>query len=138
MGKNTFELEVGSRLSSLPVISDFVAENMKKFAADPALVPRVQLAVDEAATNIIKYAYGEKEGPLRLIMELHGKVLMITLVSWGKPFDPTAVSAPDLTAGLEERRIGGLGMYLIRKMMDEVSYSFDPTGNRLIMKKNLA
>ena len=127
-----------ARFDSLESIGELTAQAAIEAGFDDNAVYEVQLAVDEAATNIIKYAYGEKEGPLRLIMELHGKVLMITLVSWGKPFDPTAVSAPDLTAGLEERRIGGLGMYLIRKMMDEVSYSFDPTGNRLIMKKNLA
>jgi anti-sigma regulatory factor (Ser/Thr protein kinase) len=137
MGKARFELEVAGKLDNLPVISDFISNNMHNFAADPAMIPRVQLAVDEAATNIIKHAYGEKEGSLRLIMELAGPELIITLINWGKPFDPAAISPPDLIAGLEERRIGGLGMYFIRKMMDEVSYSFGPTGNRLTLKKNL-
>jgi len=135
MAQNRFELEVISKIDNLPVIIDFVGEKLMK-RADPATVYRVQLAVDEASTNIIKYAYGEKEGLLKLIMELNGDELVITLISWGKPFDPTSIPPPDLNAALEDRKIGGLGMHFIRKFMDEVSYSFDTVkGNRLILKK---
>ncbi|MDG7041719.1 MAG: ATP-binding protein [Nitrososphaerota archaeon] len=138
MDQNRFELEVTSKIDNLPVIVDFVGEKLTKFRADAATVSRVQLAVDEASTNIIKYAYGEKEGPLKLVMELNGDELIITLINWGKPFDPASIPPPDLNATLEDRKIGGLGMYLIRKLMDEVSHSFDPVkGNRLILKKRL-
>jgi len=138
MDQNRFELEVTSKIDNLPVIIDFVGEKLLKFRADPATISRVQLAVDEASTNIIKYAYGEKEGLLKLIMELNHDELIITLINWGKPFDPTSIPPPDLDSALEDRKIGGLGMYFIRKLMDEVSYSFDTVkGNRLILKKRL-
>lgn len=138
MDQNRFELEVNAKIDNLPVIVDFVGEKLMKFLADPATVFRVQLAVDEASTNIIKYAYGEKEGLLKLVMELNGDELIITLINWGKPFDPASVPPPDLNVTLEDRKIGGLGMYFIRKLMDEVSYSFDPVkGNQLILKKKL-
>ena len=138
MDQNRFELEVNAKIDNLPVIMDFVGEKLTKFHTDPATVFRVQLAVDEASTNIIKYAYGEKEGLLKLIMELNGDELVITLINWGKPFDPASIPHPDLDSALEDRKIGGLGMYFIRKLMDEVSYSFDTVkGNRLILKKKL-
>jgi anti-sigma regulatory factor (Ser/Thr protein kinase) len=138
MDKNKFELEVTSKIDNLPIIIDFVSEKLMKFRADSATISHVQLAVDEASTNIINYAYEEKEGTLKLIMELNGDELTITLINWGKPFDPASIPPPDLNATLEDRKIGGLGMYLIRKLMDEVSYSFDPVkGNRLILKKKL-
>jgi anti-sigma regulatory factor (Ser/Thr protein kinase) len=137
MAQNRFELEVMSKIDNLSVIMDFVKEKLTKFRADPATISRVQLAIDEASTNIIKYAYGDEEGPLKLIMELNGDELIITLINWGKPFDPTSIPHPDLKAGLEDRKIGGLGMYFIRKLMDEVSYSFDTVkGNQLILKKS--
>jgi serine/threonine-protein kinase RsbW len=138
MDQSRFELEVTSKIENLPIIGDFIAKNMMKIAADPATVLHVQLAVDEASTNIIKYAYGEEEGRLKLVMELQGNELIITLINWGKPFDPTTIPHPDLNATLEHRKIGGLGMYFIRRMMDEVNYSFDTKDNRLIMKKKLS
>jgi serine/threonine-protein kinase RsbW len=138
MDQNRFELEVTSKIDNLPVIVDFVGEKLTKFRADAATISRVQLAVDEASTNIIKYAYEEKEGLLKLIMELSGDELIITLINWGKPFDPASIPPPDFDAALEDRKIGGLGMHFIRKLMDEVSYSFDSVkGNRLILKKKL-
>jgi anti-sigma regulatory factor (Ser/Thr protein kinase) len=71
-------------------------------------------------------------------MELNDDELIITLINWGKPFDPASIAPPDLNVTLEDRKIGGLGMYFIRKLMDEVSYSFDTVkGNRLILKKRL-
>jgi anti-sigma regulatory factor (Ser/Thr protein kinase) len=138
MDQNRFELEVTSKIDNLPVIVDFVGEKLTKFRADAATISRVQLAVDEASTNIIKYAYREKEGLLKIIIELNDNELIITLINWGKPFDPASVPPPDLNATLEDRKIGGLGMYFIRKLMDEVTYSFDTVkGNRLVLKKKL-
>jgi serine/threonine-protein kinase RsbW len=138
MDQKRFELEVTSKIDNLPVIIDFVGEKLVKFRADPEIISSVQLAVDEASTNIIKYAYREKEGLLKIIIELNDNELIITLINWGKPFDPASVPPPDLNATLEDRKIGGLGMYFIRKLMDEVTYSFDTVkGNRLVLKKKL-
>jgi anti-sigma regulatory factor (Ser/Thr protein kinase) len=138
MDQKRFELEVTSKIDNLPVIIDFVGEKLVKFRADPEIISSVQLSVDEASTNIIKYAYREKEGLLKIIIELNDNELIITLINWGKPFDPASVPPPDLNATLEDRKIGGLGMYFIRKLMDEVTYSFDTVkGNRLVLKKKL-
>lgn len=96
----------------------------------------VQLAVDEAASNIIEHAYeGQEGGTIELICEADGDRLIVTLLDRGKPFDPTQVPAPDIHAKLSERKIGGLGIYLMRKLVDEVRYQVTPSGNRLTLIK---
>ncbi|MDD5591389.1 MAG: ATP-binding protein [Dehalococcoidales bacterium] len=138
MKKARFELEIDSKVENLPVIAKFVDEVLGRFGADTASVYRVQLAVDEACTNVIKYAYGEKTGLIRLEMELIGDNLVVTVNDKGRPFDPDSIPLPDLAADLEKRRIGGLGVYFMKRLMDEVSYSFDSVaGNRLTMRKGI-
>jgi len=101
-------------------------------------VMEVQTAVDEACTNIIKYACSEKGGVIAIICGIQGDDFVVTIRDKGKPFDPSAVPPPDLDSGLEKRRIGGLGVYLMRKLMDDVSYSFDvKKGNKLVMRKKI-
>ncbi len=138
MTANKYELEVENSLDKLPVIGDFVAETLSRFGADTATINRVQLAVDEASTNVIKYAYSGGVGRLRLALELVEDDLIITLTDWGVPFDPNTVPPPDLEADADNRKIGGLGIYFMRKLMDHVTYTFDAgEGNRLTMKKNI-
>ena len=138
MKQDRFELEVENRLESLSVISDFISKAMRQVGAKDESVAEVQLAVDEACSNVILYAYSGQKGIVKLVLELAGDDLIVTIKDRGKPFDPTSVPPPDLEADLDERRIGGLGMYFMRKVMDEVSYSFDAgDGNKLTMRKHL-
>jgi len=138
MKQARFELEIDSKLENLPLIANFVDEVLERFGTDPASAYRVQLAVDEACTNVIKHAYGGGIGPMRLEMELIGDNLVINVNDNGKPFAPDTIPPPDLDADLEKRRVGGLGIYFMKKIMDEVSYSFDSVaGNRLTMKKSI-
>ena len=138
MKQNRFELEVDNRLGNLSVISDFIGKALREVGAKDRSIAEVQLAVDEACSNIILYAYSGRKGIVKLVLELVGGDLIVTIKDRGKPFDPTSVPPPDLEADLNERKIGGLGMYLMRKVMDEVSYSFDAEdGNKLTMRKHL-
>jgi anti-sigma regulatory factor (Ser/Thr protein kinase) len=134
-----FELEVDSELESLSIINDCIGKVMKGIGAGERSIFEVQMAVDEACTNIIHYAYPEQKGTITLICKLVNDEFTVTIRDRGKPFDPSSVPAPDLHADLGKRRIGGLGIYFMRKMMDEVSYSFDAEGgNELTMRKKLA
>ncbi len=138
MKKDRFGLEVDNRLENLSVISDFIGKAMRQVGAKEKSIAEVQLAADEACANIIMYAYSGRKGIIKLGLELAGDDLIVTIRDRGKPFDPTSVPPPDLEADLNERRIGGLGMYFMRKVMDEVSYSFHPEeGNKLTMRKHL-
>ena len=137
MKSNKFELQVDSRLENLEVIADFVATSMKQLGIEEGTY-QVQLAVDEACSNIIKYAYSDWEGIISIACELQDNEFVITIGDKGSPFDPNSVPPPDMETDWDERSIGGLGIYMMRKLMDEVSYSYDTEkGNRLTMRKKL-
>jgi len=101
-------------------------------------ISEVQTAVDEACTNIVKYAYSEQGGAIIVICERQDNDFIVTIKDNGKPFDPSSVPLPDLDADLDKRKIGGLGIYFMKKLMDDVSYSFDANkGNTLVMRRAL-
>lgn len=138
MKENQFELKVDSRLENLSIISDFVTKAMRQLGAKGRSISDVQLAVDEACTNIITHAYSERKDIITIALEMVDEELIVTITDRGKPFEFSSIPPPDLESDLGERKIGGLGIYFIRKLMDEVSYSFDAEeGNKLTMRKHL-
>jgi serine/threonine-protein kinase RsbW len=138
MKDKKFKLKIKANLKSLPVISNAVSEVMERAQIDAAIIPKVLLAVDEACTNIVLYAYPERKGYIRLSCWLNHHDFVISIEDKGKPFNPCSVPPPKLDVNLEDRRVGGLGIYFMRKFMDEISYEYDPeAGNRLIMRKRL-
>lgn len=133
-----FELEVDSELESLSIISDFIREVMERAGSEARNIFEVQMAVDEACTNIIQYAYPEQKGIITLVCELVDDEFVVTIRDKGEPFNPCSVPPPDLEADLDKREVGGLGIHFMRKMMDEVSYNLDAEkGNELTMRKKL-
>jgi anti-sigma regulatory factor (Ser/Thr protein kinase) len=132
-----FELEIDGKLENLSVIADFIAMAMRQIGTEKEIF-EVQTAVDEACTNIIQHAYASKGGVIAISCALQDNDFVITIRDRGRPFDPGSVPLPDLEADLNHRRVGGLGMYLMRKLMDDVSYEFDAEkGNKLTMRKML-
>ena len=124
-------------MENLSAISDFIFSTAVQFDIKQD-INKIQLAVDEACTNIIKHAYSSQGGAITIFFERNDNTVVITIQDRGKPFDPAAIPPPDLEAEVEKRQIGKLGLHLMRKLMDEVSYSFDPEeGNTLVMKKRL-
>ena len=97
----------------------------------------LKLAVDEACTNIVQHAYGGRGGEIEVTVEAVEEGVWVTLLDWGEPFDPASIPTPDVTASLDQRPLGGLGLFLMRQLMDEVHFEFDADrGNRLTMAKN--
>lgn len=131
------ELKIDARLKNLWVIANFVATSMKRLGIKEGIF-EAQLAVDEACTNIVKYAYSGKGGIITVTCELKDGNFVVTIRDKGKSFDPASIPLPDLDTDLDKRKIGGLGVYFMRKLMDDISYSFDAQkGNTLVMKKTL-
>jgi serine/threonine-protein kinase RsbW len=95
------------------------------------------MAVDEACANIIGHAYGEEGlGDIEVSYRIDGNGLTLSLRDFGRPFDPTGVPQPDLDSPLEARSAGGLGLYLMRKLMDRVEFESSPdAGNVLTLVK---
>jgi len=119
----------------LDEIRDFVGDIARNGKFSDKDVYNIQLAADEAASNIIEHAYeGVSNGVIEISCGLKGKELTIILVDNGISFDPSEVPLPNLKADLSERKIGGLGLYLMRKLMDEVHYDADPKNKRNTLK----
>ena len=137
MKDNQLELQIEAKPENLSVIADFIATAMRQLGTEQDMF-EVRTAVDEACTNVILHAYSGQEGSITISCELQDHDFVVTIRDNGKPFDPTSVPPPDLQADLDERRIGGLGMYLMSQLMDDVSYSSNvEKGNKLVMRKAL-
>jgi serine/threonine-protein kinase RsbW len=134
MVKSTFR----ANFESLEAIREFVGRSAEQSDLSEREIYAVQLATDEAVTNIIQHAFGgEGENEIEIECEVNPGKLIITLNDRGRAFDPSSVQEPNVKANLKDRKIGGLGMYLIRNMMDEVIYSSTPEdGNTLRLVKH--
>jgi len=126
-----------ARFEFLDEIRNFVAEVAHEGGFTEKAIYSLQLAADEAASNIIEHAYqGVANASLQITCDMQDDELIITMRDSGKPFDPSSVKQPNLKADLSKRQIGGLGVYLMRKLMDEVRYESNAkTGNLLTMTK---
>jgi anti-sigma regulatory factor (Ser/Thr protein kinase) len=123
-----------AKFEFLDEIREFVGEIARAGGFSDRDVYNIQLATDEAASNIIEHAYeGVGDGLLEISCGVDGSAITIVLVDHGESFDPSEVPVPDLKADLSERKIGGLGIFLMRKLMDEVRYQAEPRKNRNIL-----
>jgi serine/threonine-protein kinase RsbW len=125
------------KFCNLEPIARFVAQATEDAGLSERAAYAVQMAVDEACSNIIEHAYGgEGIGSIDCVYEVTTDRLIITLRDKGRPFDPSLVSDPDFDVQLEDRVLGGLGVYLIRQLMDAVDHRYEPEeGNVLTLVK---
>lgn len=122
-------------LGDIPRIIEFVVNWLELSGLDKFAFA-METSVDEASTNVVKHAYGGKGGYFEINCDLDNGEIVITIIDHGAKFDPGTVPVPDVNADLEHRKIGGLGIYMMRKMMDAVDYYYDEgVGNRLVMRK---
>ena len=135
------KLTIPGRFESLAHISDFIVQAARDSGFDEDSVFHIQMAVDEACSNVIEHAYaGAEAGEIELTCVCDaGGELRIDIRDHGRPFDPEDVPTPSIRNGpdnLDEINVGGLGLFFMRKLMDEVTFRFDPkTGNHLTMIK---
>jgi serine/threonine-protein kinase RsbW len=131
------EITVVAKTEVIPVISEFIEKLMKTYGFDMRKIMEVQLAAEEACTNIALYAYPGRAGNIRIEAKV-GDSLQLNIEDDGAPFDPTKRDLPPIQADAEERPIGGLGIYLIKTYVDDVSYEFKEGKNVLRLVKNKA
>jgi serine/threonine-protein kinase RsbW len=98
----------------------------------------VNLALDEVVSNIVLYGYEDSnDDPIVIKMEVRGAELMASVEDSGREFDPLSLPTPDLSAPLDQREVGGLGIHLMRSLMDEVAYRRHDSKNLLTMRKRV-
>jgi serine/threonine-protein kinase RsbW len=136
--KFPLELSVKSSTDNLSVIRDFIKNTALSLGYSNAAIGNIILAVDEACTNIIKHAYKySPTGDIQIELNRIANKFIITILDSGIEFDPNLIPEPDIKEYYKQRRIGGLGMYLMKKMMDEVVYTKNKNKNQVKMVKYL-
>lgn len=119
-------------------LAPFIDELSEELSLDPVIVFNLNLAVEEAVSNVMMYAYDAPGNTFTLSASCEDGMLTFVIIDSGKPFDPTTeIKEVDTTLSLEERPIGGLGMFLIKNIMDEVSYKRDGNHNILTLSKKI-
>lgn len=138
--RQLMSLKLPAVLDNVPVTMDVVIECVKGLGVDERTMQQIRLAVDEACANVINHAYDNGErGDMEVACFQDADSLIIRVRDWGPGFDLSDVPEPDLSAPLEDRSLGGLGLFLVRHFMDRVEYACsDETGNELIMCKRLS
>ena len=122
-----------AKFEFLDEIREFVGEIARQGGFSDKDVYNIQLATDEAASNMIEHSYENiPDGVIDLSCGMEDDLIRIVLIDYGVPFDPSAVPLPDLKADLSDRKIGGLGIFLMRKLMDEVRYEPKPDKSNVL------
>lgn len=135
----TKKLRVKSKTENLSRIRDFVSQTASDAGVTNDVVENIILAVDEACTNIIKHAYkSSPEGELIIKTKSTRSRFTISITDFGNTFEPGSIPEPDLQKYYRQKRVGGLGMYLMKTLMDDVKYvSIPGKYNEVLLSKNI-
>ena len=133
------ELTVEAKTTNIEAVTDFVNEQLEALDCPMKAQMQIDIAIDELFGNIAHYAYNPEIGKATVRVEVIEDPLAVTItfIDNGVPYDPLAKADPDTTLSAEEREIGGLGIYMVKKSMDEIAYEYKDGHNILKIKKNL-
>lgn len=129
---------IENKIEELPVLAQRIEELGEKWELPIPLVMNLNLVLEEAVTNIIFYGYTDKIAhEIVLEFEKEQGEMTIQIIDDAQPFDPTKKDHPDINLSVEEREIGGLGIFLIHKIMDKVEYKRENDKNILTLNKSI-
>ena len=133
------ELEIEALTDNLPKVLEFVDEQLEAADCPMKIQMQIDIAVEEIFVNIAHYAYSPNAGSAMVRVEIlpDPPSVDITFIDNGIPYDPLAKADPDVTLSAEERQIGGLGIFMVKKSMDDVKYEYLDGHNILTLKKGL-
>lgn len=133
------EIDIPARADRLDEVLEFVDAQLEETGCPVKVKMQLALAVEEIFVNIARYAYGSKKGKAVIRAEVSEapSQITVTFTDQGEPYDPLSRDDPDITLTAEERKVGGLGIYLVKKNVDQVSYRYQEGKNILTIKKSL-
>ncbi|MBQ9566302.1 MAG: ATP-binding protein [Synergistaceae bacterium] len=131
------ELTLEARTENLPEALAFFVERLEKHGCDPKTRRKIEVAAEEIFVNIAHYAYTPGVGSATLRFSMEDGVAVMTFIDSGVPYDPLARADPDLTLSTQDRPIGGLGIYMVKKSMDSVAYERRDGRNVFTMRKTI-
>ena len=133
------ELKLDATVENIEAVTDFVNEQLEEFDCPMKAQMQIDIAIDEIFGNIAHYAYTPNVGQASVRVEVieNPRAVTVTFIDNGVPYDPLKKADPDTTLSIEDREIGGLGIFMVKKSMDEVTYEYKDGQNILTIKKNL-
>jgi len=132
------ELVIDATVENIEKVTEFVDGQLEQLGCPVTAQMQIDLAIDELFGNIAHYAYSPEVGAATVRVEVTEQPLavIVTFIDKGVPYDPLKGEEPDITLSAEERQVGGLGIYIVKKSMDEISYEYKDGQNILKIKKN--
>ena len=133
------ELTLEATIDNIPAVTEFVDRELEALGCPMKAQMQIDVAIDELFGNIAYYAYDPETGPATVQVEVAKDPLavIITFIDRGRPFDPLSEKDPDVTLPIEDRKVGGLGVFLVKKTMDDVNYEYKDGQNILRIRKNM-
>lgn len=134
---NMQELHVDATIENIGKVTEFVDSRLEELGCPMKAQMQIDIAIDELFGNIAHYAYNPDVGPATVRVEVTEEpvAVIITFIDQGVPYDPLAKADPDVGLSLEEREAGGLGIFMVKKTMDEISYEYREGQNILKIRK---
>ncbi len=133
------EITVEASVANISSVTEFVNTQLEELNCSLKTQTQIDIAIDELFGNIANYAYHPRTGQatVRVEVENDPPAVIITFMDGGVPFDPLKKPDPDVTLAAEERQIGGLGIFLVKKNMDDIAYEYKDGKNILRIRKNI-
>lgn len=133
------ELTIAATVENIETVTEFVDEQLEALDCPMKAQMQINIAIDELFGNIAHYAYNPDTGDATVRVEVIDAPLsvVITFIDGGVPYDPLSAADPDTTLSADERAIGGLGIFMVKKSMDDISYRYENGSNILTIRKNL-
>lgn len=134
------EFKTDSAPENVEAVTDFINAELEAHDCSMKAQTQIDIAIDEIFSNISKFAYDSGSGPASVTIDISGDPLIaqISFIDHGHPYDPLSAEDPDITLSAEDRKIGGLGIYLVKRTMDDVRYEYRDGQNILTIIKTIA
>ena len=131
------EITVDATIENVQTITDFVDESLEEINCPMKALMQINVAIDELCSNVAHYAYSGKKGKITVRVDTLGKpmAVQLTFIDEGMPYDPLQKEDPDITLSAQDRKIGGLGLYKVKKTMDEFHYVYKDGKNIVTVRK---
>lgn len=133
------DITVAAILDNISMVTAFVDEELMRIGCPRKANAQIDICIDEIFANIAQYAYGSDTGDVTLHIEFDEaeRLFSLSFIDCGQPFDPRDVPEPDITSPLEERPIGGLGLFMVKNLMDSMTYQHEDGRNILTIQKRI-
>ena len=131
------QLIVKATIENLSTVTDFIIESLEEMNCKPKIIMQMELVIEELFVNVANYAYKPRVGSCTVQKEIeeNPRAISITFIDSGMPYNPLEHEDPDTSLGVEEREIGGLGIFLVKKNVDNISYEYKDGQNVLRLRK---